>query len=125
WVGTSVDPLVPPSLSVDPAVEREVQGRIDEEIRDADVHLRSCDEVIGYEILATDGSIGEVDDFVFDDESFAIRFLVVDTRKWLPGRHVTIPPTAIDRVSWENREVDVQMTRDAVKNSPEYDPSRP
>lgn len=124
WVGAAVDPMIPRE-SVDPTVAREIRGRIDEELDDADVHLRSCDEVIGYEILATDGSIGEVDDFVFDDESFAIRFLVVDTRKWLPGKHVTIPPTAIDRVSWEDREVDVKMTREAVKNSPEYDPSRP
>ena len=124
WVGAAVDPLVA-QRSVDPAVAREIQGRIDEELDNADVHLRSCDEVSGYEILATDGSIGEVDDFVFDEQTFAIRFVVVDTRKWLPGRHVTIAPSAIENVSWEDREVDVKMTREEVKNSPEYDPSHP
>jgi uncharacterized protein YrrD len=124
WVGAAADPLVAQE-SVDPAVAREIQGRVDEELDNADVHLRSCDEVTGYEILATDGSIGEVDDFVFDDRSFAIRFVVVDTHKWLPGKHVTISPSAIDHVNWEDREVDVRMTREAVKNSPEYDPSRP
>jgi len=124
WVGTSVDPLVPPA-PVDPAVARELQGRADEEMNDADVHLRSCDEVIGYDIVATDGSIGEANDFVFDDESFAIRNLVVDTRKWLPGKHVLLSPSEIERVSWEDHEVYVKLTRDAVRNRPEYDPSRP
>ena len=124
WVGAAVDPLVQ-SRPVDPEVAREIKGRIDEELNTANVHLRSCDEVMGYEILATDGSIGEVDDFVFDDASFAIRFVVVDTRTWLPGKHVAIPPSAIDHVSWQDREVDVKMTREAVKNSPEYDPANP
>jgi uncharacterized protein YrrD len=125
WVGTSVDPMVPPVPSVDPTVAREVEGRADEELNSADVHLRSCDEVIGYDILATDGSIGEVDDFVFDDENFAIRSLVVDTRKWLPGKRVLLGPEDIDRVSWEDREVYVKVTRDGVRNAPEYDPSNP
>ncbi|HTL77001.1 MAG TPA: PRC-barrel domain-containing protein [Casimicrobiaceae bacterium] len=125
WVGTSVDPLVPPAPAVDPATARELQGREDEEIANADVHLRSCDEMTGYDILATDGSIGEVDDFVFDDKTFAIRNLVVDTRKWLPGKHVLLSPSEIDRVSWEDREVYVNVTRDSIRNRPEYDPSRP
>jgi sporulation protein YlmC with PRC-barrel domain len=125
WVATSVDPMVEPSPTVDPAVARELQGRVDEEIESADVHLRSCDEVTGYDILATDGSIGEVDDFVFDDETLAIRNLVVDTRKWLPGKRVLLAPEDIDRVSWEDREVYVKLTREAVKNAPEYDPSNP
>ena len=124
WVGTSVDPLVPPA-PVDPTVARELQGRIDEEMENADVHLRSCDEVNGYDILATDGSIGEVDDFVFDDETFAIREVVVDTHKWLPGKRVLLSTSEIDRVSWEDREVYVKLTREAIRNRPEYDPSRP
>ena len=125
WVGASADPMIAASTPVDSTVAREVQGRIDEEIDRADVHLRSCDEVSGYDILATDGSIGEVDDFVFDDENWAIRHLVVDTRKWLPGKHVLISPEQIDHVSWEEREVYVRMTRDGVKNAPEYDPANP
>jgi uncharacterized protein YrrD len=125
WVGASADPMLASSTPVDSTVAREIQGRIDEEINTADVHLRSCDEVIGYDILATDGSIGEVDDFVFDDESWAIRSMVVDTRKWLPGKHVVLSPAKIDHVSWEDREVYVKMTRDEIRNSPEYDPSNP
>lgn len=124
WVRASADPMIA-GQPVDPAVAREIHGRIDEELDTADVHLRSCDEIIGYEILATDGSIGEVDDFVFDDESWAIRSVVVDTRKWLPGKHVLVAPASIDHVSWEDREVYVTMTRQAIKDSPAYDPSNP
>jgi uncharacterized protein YrrD len=123
WVGASADPMIAASQPVDSAVARELQGRVDEELGQADVHLRSCDEVIGYDILATDGSVGEVDDFVFDDRDWAVRHLVVDTRKWLPGKHVLLAPQQIDRVSWEDREVYVRLTREEVRNAPELDRS--
>lgn len=125
WVGASPDPALASHEPVDNEVAREMQGRLDEERDTADSHLRSSDEVIGYEIIATDGSIGTVGDFIFDDESWAIRFLVVDTRKWLPGKHVVLTPGQIDRVSWPDHEVHVKMTRQAVLDSPEYDPSNP
>ena len=58
--------------------------------RDAiDPHLHSSDEVIGYDIKATDGGIGHIDDFLFDERSWAIRYAVVDTRNWLPGQQET------------------------------------
>ena len=123
WVGASPDPGLAAQMPDD--VAREMQSRVDDDGATADVHLRSCDEVIGYEIMASDGSIGSVDDFVFDEASWAIRFLVVDTRKWLPGKHVRLAPEQVDHVSWEDREVYVKMTRKAVEDSPEYDPSNP
>ena len=75
--------------------------------------------------MATDGPIGTVENFVFDDESWAIRYIVVDTRKWLPGKHVLLSPEWIDRVSWSEHEVFMSVTRQAIETSPEYDPSRP
>jgi hypothetical protein len=87
-----------------------------------DVHLRSSSHLMGYDIQATDDSIGEVQDFIFDDESWAIRYLVVDTRKWWPGgRKVLIGTHWIDRIDWATRSLHVDMTRDAVKESPEYE----
>jgi uncharacterized protein YrrD len=124
WVGASPDPVLAATQPVDSTVARELQGREDEEIDHADVHLRSCDEVVGYDIVASDGSIGEVDDFVFDDQNWSIRHIVVDTRKWLPGKHVLLSPAEIERVSWEDREVHVKLTRDAVRNAPEYERGR-
>jgi hypothetical protein len=61
-------------------------------------HLRSVKEVIGYHIQATDGDIGHVEDFVVDDEVWALRYVVVDTRNWLPGRKVLwYPPNGSRR----------------------------
>ena len=54
-------------------------------LRPEDATLRSSANVTGYDIQASDDSIGHVADFVFDDESWAIRYLVIDTRNWWPG----------------------------------------
>jgi hypothetical protein len=86
-----------------------------------DPNLRSANEVDGYHIEAVDGPIGHVDDFIFDDASWGLRYFVVDTRNWLPGRHVLISTDWIDRVSWQERKSYVALTRDEVRNSPEYD----
>jgi len=86
-----------------------------------DPDLRSTDAVTGYNIEATDGEIGHVEDFVIDDESWTIRYLVIDTRNWLPGgKKVLISPLWIDRVSWDQSKVFVNLTRKAIENSPEY-----
>jgi hypothetical protein len=86
-----------------------------------DPNLRSANEVDAYHIEAVDGSIGHVDDFIFDDASWGLRYFVVDTRNWLPGRHVLISTDWVERVSWAERKAYVALTRDEVRNSPEYD----
>lgn len=85
-----------------------------------DPHLRSVSELNRYEIRATDGSIGSVTDSLFEDASWALRYFIVDTRKWLPGGKVLIPTNCIERVSWTAEAVDVAMTREDVRASPEY-----
>jgi uncharacterized protein YrrD len=90
-----------------------------------DPHLRSTRQVTGYHIHATDGQIGHVEDFMIDDEDWAIRFLVADTHNWLPGKKVILSPKWIKRVQWADSSVHFDLTRDFVKNSLEYDPSRP
>lgn len=93
--------------------------------RAADAHLRSGREVIGYHVEARDAAIGHVEDFLFDDETWALRYAVVDTRNWLPGKHVLISPERIHSVNWTDRTVVVDMRRDAVRESPAYVPDRP
>ena len=85
-----------------------------------DRHLRSSEEVTGYNIGALDGEIGHVDDFIVDDETWAIRYLVVSTKNWWPGKKVLVSPAWIDNVSWDAREVAIGMTREAIKAAPEY-----
>ena len=125
WVGASSDVTLSSRQRQDDTVTRERQHRLDREREAADSHLRSSKEVIGYEIMATDGPIGRVENFVFDEKSWAIRYVVVDTRKWLPGKHVLLSPEWIDSVSWSEHEVYVKVARQTVETSPEYDVSRP
>src|SRR5215471_803759 len=90
-----------------------------------DASLRSTRDVTGYYIEATDGDMGHVEDFVIDDREWAIRYMIVDTRNWWPGKKVVISPDWIRRVSWQESQVYLDLDREAVKQAPEYDPDRP
>jgi hypothetical protein len=87
-----------------------------------DPHLRSLDEVRGSYIHGTDGDIGHVHDFLLDDDDWSIRYMVVSTRNWWPGKKVLISPGSISEISWTSREVTVGLTREAIRSSPEYEP---
>lgn len=100
--------------------EREKWSKSAKEDKAWDPHLRSTDEVGGYEIQANDGEIGHVEDFIIDDETWAIRYLVVNTRNWWPGRKVLISPQWIGRVGWSESKIFVNLSREAIKQSPEY-----
>jgi hypothetical protein len=71
----------------------------------------------GFHIEATDGGVGHVDDFLVD-ESWMVRYLVVDTSNWPGGNSVLIPFTAIDKVDSPEKKIYLKMTREEVKNSP-------
>jgi hypothetical protein len=90
-----------------------------------DPHLRSSGAVIGYHIEATDGEIGHVEDFLVEDSSWAIRYMIVDTRNWWPGKKVLVSPEWIERVDWGDSTVHVSVTRAQIEKSPEYDPTGP
>jgi len=91
----------------------------------ADSHLRSTDEVTGYHIEAKNGEIGHVEDFIVDDETWAIRYLEVNTRNWWPGRKVLVSPQWIDNVSWPDSKVYVDLKRETIQNGPVWVDSRP
>ena len=78
-----------------------------------------------YTIGATDGDIGQVRDFLFEDQRWTVRYLVVDTGTWLSGRKVLISPFSIEHVEPEGRRVMTRLTTDQVKNSPDIDTDRP
>ena len=85
-----------------------------------DSHLRSTNDVSGHHIQASDGDIGHVEDFIIDDETCAIRYLVIDTRNWWPGKKVLVATQWIESVSWSELKVFVNLTREAIRQSPEY-----
>ena len=72
----------------------------------------------GRDIQAKDGDIGHVGDFVIDAETWTIRYLIVDTQNWLP--EVLISTQWIERISWEESKVFINLTREAIKQGPEY-----
>jgi hypothetical protein len=88
--------------------------------QDYDQHLRSAKHVTGYHVEADDGQIGHVDDFLLDPQTWALRYFIIDTRNWLPGRHVLLATDWIDQVSWAKRVVRVPLCIDAIRNSPEW-----
>jgi hypothetical protein len=79
----------------------------------------------GLVIHATDGELGEVEEFYFDDEAWGIRYLVVRAGGWFNGRQVLISPISIARVDWTARQLHVNLTATQVKNSPGIDTDQP
>jgi hypothetical protein len=93
--------------------------------RPDDPHLRSARETIGYAIEAQDGHIGHLDDYLIDENLRNLRYLIVATRDWWPGRKVLIAPDWVEWVSSVHADIHVDVVREAVRRAPEYDPSRP
>ena len=117
WPWGAMPVLLPPPVQLNPGKE----ARTAADQAGPDAHLRSCRVLRGYHIKAMDESIGHAADFLFDDRTWAIRYLIADTRNWLPGKHVLIAPQRIHEVSWSNRELRVSLTRRQIEGSPEYD----
>ncbi len=85
-----------------------------------DPNLRSTREVSGYHIQATDGDIGHVEDFIIDDETWAIRYLVINTHNWRHGEKLLVSPRWIDRVSWSDQKIFINLTQESIRHSPKY-----
>ena len=82
-------------------------------------HLRSAKEVTGYGVEAVDGRAGRIDDLMVDDQDWAIRYLVVDTRTWLPGGEVLVPATEVQSVEWAGSTVHVRQDRETIRHEME------
>lgn len=91
----------------------------------AEPQLRSMKEVGGYRIEAHDGQIGHVEDFLIEEESWRVRYLVVDTRAVLPGKKVLLAPLWIDRITWSERAVHVDLPVDQIRSAPVFEKRTP
>ena len=89
--------------------------------RDDNPHLRSCKTVVGYHLQARDGGIGHVDGFLIDEDTWAIRYLVVNTSNWWMGHQVLIAPAWVTGVNWADATVSVDLSLESIKTSPPYD----
>jgi len=86
-----------------------------------DPHLRSCEAIVGYHIHARDGDIGHVQGMLVDENTWALRYLVVETTNWWGGHQVLISPNWIESISWAESKVLVNLNRQAVKDSPRFE----
>ena len=87
-----------------------------------DVHLRSGNEIMRYYVHASDGDLGHVQGLIVDEKTWAIRYIIVNTSNWWLGHEVIIAPEWIDDVDWAESHVSIDLTRQAIKDSPPYDP---
>lgn len=86
-----------------------------------DPNLRSATEVEGYHVAARDGDIGHIDDLLFDDSDWVLRFLVVDTKNWWPGKKVLVAPAWTRGIDWADEKLHVAAERDTIKQAPTYE----
>jgi sporulation protein YlmC with PRC-barrel domain len=86
----------------------------------ADAHLRSAQAVNGYHVKASDGIVGHLGDFMMDAQSWAIRQLVIKTGRRFTGKEVQIPTRKVDRISFEDSTVFVNLTKETVEQSPAH-----
>ena len=91
--------------------------------RNDDPHLRSCEAVTGYHLHAINGEIGHIAGYIIDDETWAIRYIIVDTSNWWLGHKILISPEWITGVHWANQTVSVNLDRELIKDAPAYDPN--
>jgi hypothetical protein len=83
--------------------------------------LHKTQKIRGFHILATDGEIGHVDEFLVDDENWRVQYLVVDTSNWIGGRSVLISSAAVESIDSPNRKIHVTLTRDEIERGPSVD----
>jgi len=90
-----------------------------------EVHLRSSAAVSGYSVLANRGEVGKISDFIFDDRTWAIRYLVVSTGRLLGGKQVLIAPRWTKEISWKRQQMYVDMENSKIEEAPEYNVDEP
>ena len=86
---------------------------------------RSLNSLLEYTMGATDGEIGTVQEFYFDDHTWTIRYIIVEAGNWLMGRKVLISPQALLPFNWNNGIFPVKLTKEQIKKSPEIDTEKP
>ncbi len=124
--GAGYGPILTPYEPVVPGVSEKYQSEVSEseDERKQQSHLRSAREILGYSISALDGEVGFVEDFLIDNEKWNINYIILDTHKWLPGRKIVLPVEWISEITWHEKEVGLDVKKDTVKGSADYDPDK-
>ncbi len=75
----------------------------------------------GFHVGATDGPMGHIDDFIVDEGSWQVRYLVIDTSNWMGGKWVAVSPASVTGIHWADKSVTIDLTRDEIRQSPTLD----
>ncbi|HEY7317106.1 MAG TPA: PRC-barrel domain-containing protein [Candidatus Binatia bacterium] len=119
--GPAAYPFLPPSGPLEETTQTKELRAMLEKQRMEDQHLRSTREVTNYHIEASDGEIGHIEDFIVEDANWAIRYVVVDTKNWWPGKKVLVSPQWFHTVSWNDSKMHIDIGREQIKQAPEYE----
>ncbi len=87
-------------------------------------HLRSSEEVTGYELDAIEGDIGHIEDMILQFPSCDLSYLEINTGNWLSGKSILISPAWIEEINWETEEVSINIKRELIQSAPEYDAAK-
>lgn len=125
WANIGPVGVAGPTLDVPvPVVTAEMADAVDEQGEEENRHLRSMEEVVGYEVAAKDGDAGTVSDFVINTENWTISYMMVDTSNWLQAeRQVLLAPTWVEEIVWSTQQFSVDVTQELLEQSPEFDPA--
>jgi hypothetical protein len=123
WMGEGS--LPPPVVEASPEVYSTDEAVAAEVVTSHDHYLRRIREVMGYSLKAKDGEIGRVEDFIVNDETWAIGYMVVEIPSGLAHRKVLVSPNWVEKISLAEAKVYIDLRSETIKNSPEYDPAEP
>lgn len=124
WLQSYITPFGIPAIT-HPIPSMGVSERMIDE-RKLKTHLRSFQEIKGYEVHALDGNIGQINNIIIDDKDWSIRYAVIDTSSWLPwSKNVLIGVNWMDEISYTSKQIKINLDVETIKSAPEFDHSEP
>ena len=128
WAGSSIrEPHLYTTLLHRPeelARRDEIRSRFPDKLPEEETHLRSVNEILGYRLLTGDTDLGNIEDLLVDDESWVIRYLIVDARNWLPeSGWLLISQDWVEKIDWADSSITVKLSGQQLKKSPKFDPT--
>lgn len=126
WLGPyGWSPIPGPTFSRDEGEDKLSEAQIRRARRFEDIensHLRSSKEIIGYAIQTSDDEFGFIDDFIFETGNWMLRFLVVSSKKWFPGKKFLIDIDWVSQFDWRKQTAHIGLSKAQLNTAPEYDP---
>lgn len=124
WMKPNIPSAAIPLDAIPPRPVKIPLEKLDEE--KIETNLRSFNEVMNYQINAKDDKLGKIVDIIVEDLNWMIMYAIVDTRKWMPlSKKVLIGIPWLESISYVNKELNIDLTTDSIKDAPEFDPYKP